>query len=89
VLAEHGFLIGDQPHEEIISVHVGVRHDCFLVDAGEESLLEHVEELVDEGQLQDLLVDHREHDFQLRVKLPLQQVVLVAELLARCALVVL
>jgi len=88
VAAEHRLRIRDQPQDEVVSAEVWIRQHRLLEDARNERLLEHVDELVDESQLQNLLVDDREHDFQLLVDLPLEKVVVVAELPLR-ALVVL
>lgn len=88
VASEHSLLIRDQTQKEVISAHVGVPRQSFLIHASDESFLKHVNELIDKGQLENLLVHHSEHDFELLVDLPLEEVVVVAKLLLR-ALVVL
>ena len=60
-----------------------------MIHAFVESLLEHVQKLVHKRQLEDFLVDNSKDDFELLVDLPLQEVVLVCELLARATLGVL
>jgi len=72
VFAKHRILVSDQPEEKIITAQVRVTSNRFLIDACVKGFLEHVDELINERQLENLFVDNSKHDFELLVDLPFQ-----------------
>ena len=84
---KHDILVSDQSKEKIVSWKSRLRQHSFLVNASNESFLQHVNELVYKCELEDFFVDDSEHDIKLLVYLPFKQAVLVAELFARALIV--
>ena len=71
----------NQSKEDLVTCELLCGLQRLVVHAINEGFGQEFNELINEGQLEDLFVDHREHEVHVLFYLPLQEVVLIVKLL--------